>query len=180
MITEGQVHLDHVDYNDLPWKYTAVTPNSLGVIVSAQALRLLVDLIGIDGHRCFLATDTPMAHDLAECTMQTIGDHTSSLTAHALDRLRRINGLSVYDPPPGMPRSPLVAFNVAGWHPVAIAEALNRAHVESSAGCPCAALAHHDLGLDPPASCRLSFAVYNTMEEVDAAVDALEWVLSSS
>src|SRR4029079_10221247 len=45
MIAEGQVAPDHVAYNDLPWKYAAGTPNILGVIVSAQALRLLVDLI---------------------------------------------------------------------------------------------------------------------------------------
>ena len=38
-----------VDYNDLPWKYAAGTPNILGVIVSAQALRLLLDLVGVDG-----------------------------------------------------------------------------------------------------------------------------------
>ena len=36
----------HVGYNELPWKYAAGTPNILGVIVSAQALRLLVDMVG--------------------------------------------------------------------------------------------------------------------------------------
>jgi hypothetical protein len=41
------VYVDHVGYNDLPWKYAAGTPNTLGVIVSAQALRLLVDLVGL-------------------------------------------------------------------------------------------------------------------------------------
>ena len=46
MIAEGQVAPDHVDYNDLPWKYAAGTPNILGVIASAEALRLLVDLVG--------------------------------------------------------------------------------------------------------------------------------------
>ena len=37
MIAEGQVTPDHVGYNDLPWKYSAGTPNILGVIVSAEA-----------------------------------------------------------------------------------------------------------------------------------------------
>lgn len=36
MIAEGRVAPDQVDYNDLPWKYSAGTPNILGVIVSAQ------------------------------------------------------------------------------------------------------------------------------------------------
>ena len=49
MIAEGQVAPDRVEYNDLPWKYAAGTPNILGVIASAQALRLLVDLVGPEG-----------------------------------------------------------------------------------------------------------------------------------
>jgi cysteine desulfurase/selenocysteine lyase len=45
--------------------------------------------------------------------------------------------------------------------------------VEARAGCHCATLAHHALGLTPPASCRLSFYFYNTLEDIDRAVDAL-------
>ena len=44
MIAEGRVFPDQVEYNSLPWKYAAGTPNILGAIVSAQALRLLLDL----------------------------------------------------------------------------------------------------------------------------------------
>ena len=44
MIAEGQVFPDRVAYNALPWKFAAGTPNILGTIVSAQALRLLLDL----------------------------------------------------------------------------------------------------------------------------------------
>ncbi|HEY7142701.1 MAG TPA: aminotransferase class V-fold PLP-dependent enzyme, partial [Streptosporangiaceae bacterium] len=44
---------------------------------------------------------------------------------------------------------------------------------ESRAGCHCATLAHHALALTPPASCRLSFYLYNTPGEVDRAVDAV-------
>ena len=54
-----------------------------------------------------------------------------------------------------------------------MAEALNRAGVESRAGCHCATLAHHALRLTPPASCRLSFYLYNTPDEVDQAVAAV-------
>jgi hypothetical protein len=45
--------------------------------------------------------------------------------------------------------------------------------VESRAGCHCATLAHHALRLSPPASCRLSFYLYNTLDEVDKAVAAV-------
>jgi cysteine desulfurase / selenocysteine lyase len=70
-------------------------------------------------------------------------------------------------------RTSLVSFNLAGHDPLAVAEALNTAGVESRAGCHCATLAHHKLRLDPPASCRLSFYLYNTLDDVDRAVDAV-------
>jgi cysteine desulfurase/selenocysteine lyase len=60
-----------------------------------------------------------------------------------------------------------------------VAEALNRAGVESRAGCHCATLAHHALGLTPPASCRLSFYFYNTLDEVDRAVAAVARVVAA-
>jgi selenocysteine lyase/cysteine desulfurase len=44
---------------------------------------------------------------------------------------------------------------------------------------PCATLAHRALGLDPPASCRLSFYLYNTVEEIDRAAGALAWIVGS-
>jgi cysteine desulfurase/selenocysteine lyase len=50
---------------------------------------------------------------------------------------------------------------------------LNEQGVESRAGCHCATLAHRALGLDPPASCRLSFYVYNTADEVERACEAV-------
>ena len=57
MIAEGRVAPDRVEYNDLPWKYAAGTPNILGVIVSAQALRLLLDLVGVDGSAQLVPVD---------------------------------------------------------------------------------------------------------------------------
>ena len=54
-----------------------------------------------------------------------------------------------------------------------VAEGLNRAGVESRAGCHCATLAHHALELTPRGSCRLSFYLYNTLDEVDQAVAAV-------
>jgi cysteine desulfurase/selenocysteine lyase len=54
-----------------------------------------------------------------------------------------------------------------------VAEALDRAGIEARAGCHCATLAHHTLKLDPPASCRLSFYLYNTPAEIDQAVAAV-------
>ena len=57
---------------------------------------------------------------------------------------------------------------------------LNRVGVESRAGCHCATLAHRDLNLDPPASCRLSFYLYNTLEEVEFAARSVERIVRTT
>ena len=178
MIAEGQVAPDHVAYNQLPWKYSAGTPNILGVIVSAQALRLLVDLTSPTGEWRYFGTPEPLPPRAAEWTMARVGEHTRRLTAQALRALGGIDGLTVYGPPTADRRTPLVAFNIAGADPFAVAEALDRYGVESRAGCHCATLAHRELGLDPTASCRLSFYLYNNAEDVDRATSALARIAS--
>lgn len=136
MIAEGQVRPDRVTYNGLPWKYAAGTPNILGVIVSAQALRLQVDLV-VPGHRPFFGTNTTL------------------------------------------PR--LLVRESVGSSPFAMAEALDRRGVESRAGCHCATLAPHELGLDPPATCRLSLYLYNNGEDSpESAGRSLLWPMRFS
>jgi cysteine desulfurase/selenocysteine lyase len=179
MIAEGQVTPDRVAYHDLPWKYAAGTPNILGVIVSAQALRLLVDLVSAGPSRPYFDTTVPLPRAAVEHAMDRVGRHTRYLTAHALAALERIPGLTRYGPDRAAARAPLVAFNVAGMDPFTVAESLDRYGVEARAGCHCATLAHHALGLDPPASCRLSFYLYNSIEDVDRAVDALALVTAA-
>jgi cysteine desulfurase/selenocysteine lyase len=173
MIADGQVTPDAVGYNGLPWKYAAGTPNILGVTVSAQALRLTADLMGGDPRRLYFRTEDPVPVPVVRRTMDRIGEHTAALTHRAIQGLAAVPGLRVLGAPPGTPRSPLVAFTVPGWSPFDLADELNRRGVESRAGCHCATLAHHDLGLDPPASCRLSFYLYNAVDDVDRAVDAV-------
>jgi cysteine desulfurase/selenocysteine lyase len=178
MIAEGQVFPDRVAYNDLPWKYSAGTPNILGTILSAQALRLLVDLALTPRRATYFATTTPLEQDDVRRAMTAVSDWNRTLTARALERLEAVPGLTVYGPREPADRTSLVAFNVARRSPMALADGLNQAGVESRAGCHCATLAHYALGLTPPASCRLSFYLYNTLDEVDHAVDALEAVVS--
>jgi cysteine desulfurase/selenocysteine lyase len=176
MIATGRVAPDRVEYNDLPWKYAAGTPNILGVIVSAQALRLLVDLVGVDESTRWFGSTAPLPPSLIALTMDRVGRHTAELTEVAMCEAMAVDGLRWYGPTAGLPRSPLLAFNVAGVDPFALAEDLGREGVEARAGCHCATLAHRDLGMDPPASCRLSFALYNSRLDVTHAMDAVRRV----
>ncbi|HEY2552476.1 MAG TPA: aminotransferase class V-fold PLP-dependent enzyme [Streptosporangiaceae bacterium] len=100
------------------------------------------------------------------------------LTSRALDGLSGLSGITLYGPRDPALRTSLAAFNLAGLDPFEVAEALNNAGVEARAGCHCATLAHRALGLSPPASCRLSFYLYNTPAEVDQAVAAVAAIAS--
>lgn len=173
MIAEGRVFPWQVDYNALPWKYAAGTPNILGAIASAQAVRLLLDLALTPDRPAYFGTARPLGRAVVHAAMTRISSWNQQLTSRALDGLGAIGGITIYGPRDPARRTSLVAFNLAGRDPVAVAEALNRAGVESRAGCHCATLAHHALGLNPPASCRLSFYLYNTPDEVDQAVAAV-------
>jgi cysteine desulfurase / selenocysteine lyase len=173
MIAEGRVLPEEVDYNALPWKYAAGTPNILGAIISAQALRMLLDLALSPRQSTYFGTGKPIERAAAQAAMGRVSAWNRQLTARALDQLAAIPGITIYGPPDPARRTSLVAFNVAGHDPFQLAEDLDQAGVESRAGCHCATLAHHALGLNPPASCRLSFYLYNTPGEVDQAVDAL-------
>ncbi len=180
MIADGMVSPEHVGYNVLPWKFSAGTPNILGVIASAQALRLVVDLIGSAGPQAYFRTKIPIPARAVAGTMTAIGAHTARLTERAMESLATIPGLTIYGPAAPRRRSPLVAFNVAGRNPFDLANALNDAGVESRAGCHCATLAHRDLGLEPAASCRLSFYLYNSTDDIDQAVGALRRIVGGS
>ena len=173
MIAEGRVFPERVDYNALPWKYAAGTPNILGTIVSAQALRLLLDLVMTPKHPTYFGTAKPIEHRAVQDAMTRVSAWNQHLASRALDGLGAIGGLTIYGPRDPARRTSLVAFNLAGHDPVSLAERLNQAGVESRAGCHCATLAHHALRLNPPASCRLSFYLYNTPDEVDQAVAAV-------
>ena len=173
MIAEGRVFPDLVEYNALPWKYAAGTPNILGAIISAQALRLLLDLALTPKRPAYFGTARPVERVAVHAAMNRVSSWDQQLTSRALDGLCAIDGITIYGPRDAARRTSLVAFNLAGHDPVSVAHALDRAGVESRAGCHCATLAHHALQLTPPASCRLSFYLYNTPDEVDRAVTAV-------
>ena len=173
MIAEGRVLPDLVEYNCLPWKYAAGTPNILGAIVSAQAVRMLLDLALSPRRPLYFRTGKPIAQDAVREAMGCITAWNRQLTARALDGLAAIPGITIYGPRQAERRTSLVAFNLPGRDPILTAQLLDRAGIEARAGCHCATLAHHSLKLDPPASCRLSFYLYNTPAEVDRAVAAV-------
>jgi cysteine desulfurase/selenocysteine lyase len=157
----------------LPWKFAAGTPNILGTIMAAEAMRLLVDLGLHPASYEYFRSERSIPYVAVTQAMGRISDYTRLLAERALEAIGTVPGVTIYGPQTAQRRVSLVAFNVAGRHPEQISESLAAAGVESRAGCHCATLAHRYIGLEPPASCRLSFYLYNTVEEVEFAADAL-------
>jgi cysteine desulfurase/selenocysteine lyase len=95
--------------------------------------------------------------------------HEAELAAYAHERLSRINSLTIYGQARG--KGAIVSFNMAGAHPHDVSTIIDRAGVAVRAGTHCAQPLLARFGTT--ATCRASFALYNTTEEVDRLAEAL-------
>lgn len=140
------VSRDMVTYNAAPHRFEAGTPP-------------IVEAIGLGAAITWLA-----AQD-----REAIHAHKQALLARAVDQLRGVNGLTIHGTAPG--KGPVLAFSIAGMHPHDIAQILDRHGVAIRAGHHCAQPLMSHLGVS--ATARASFALYNTLDEVDLFVEAL-------
>ncbi|MEO1492948.1 MAG: cysteine desulfurase [Pseudomonadota bacterium] len=139
---------EEITYNDPPMKFEAGTPNIVQMIGLGAALDYLTDL-----------------------GMENIAAHEQSLRDYARDRLDGLNWLTVYGQSSG--KGAIFSFNVEGGaHPHDISTIIDKKGVAVRAGHHCAQPLMTHLGVT--ATCRASFGLYNTTDEVDKLVDALE------
>jgi len=145
----SDVQLTSATWNEIPWKFEAGTPNIADVIAFGEALGYL-ERVG----------------------MAQVHAHEQALTAHALTRLRELDGITLYGPDGnGAERGGLVSFNLEGLHPHDVGTVLDAEGVAIRAGHHCAKPLMRRLGV--AATARASFYLYNTREEVDRLIDAL-------
>ncbi len=136
--------------NDLPYRFEAGTPNIEGVIGMGEALRYITQL----GYK-------------------NIAAHENALLAAARERLGAMSNVTLVSPGADTPSAPLVTFTVKGLESTGVAKILsNRGNIIVRSGFHCAQPAHNTLDLPP--TCRASFAVYNTLEEIDTFAEILE------
>jgi cysteine desulfurase/selenocysteine lyase len=136
-------------WNELPWKFEAGTPPIAEAIGLAAA-----------------------ADYLEEVGMDAVADHENELAQYALRKLAARDDVETYGPPPGEERAGLVSFNLDGVHAHDLSSVLNRRGIAIRAGDHCTQPLHDVL--DVAGSARASFYVYNTREEVDALLAALD------
>ncbi len=146
-----EVWIDHATWNDLPYKFEAGTPP----IAQAVGLKAAVDY-------------------LRELGLEEICRHEGGLVARALEGLLSRDYVEIYGPRDPSKRSGLIAFNLKGIHPHDVATLLDEEGIAIRAGHHCAQPLHRELGI--PASCRVSFYLYNAEDEVEAFLTALDRV----
>ncbi|GAA0213900.1 aminotransferase class V-fold PLP-dependent enzyme [Halobaculum roseum] len=143
-----KVTFEDSEWEVLPWKFEAGTP----VIEQGIALHAAIDY-------------------LEDLGMENVHAHEGLLAEYAYDRLTEYDDVDIYGPP-GDDRAGLVAFNVDGVHAHDLSSILNDHGVAVRAGDHCTQPLHDKLGI--AASARASFYIYNTREEIDTLVEAVD------
>jgi cysteine desulfurase/selenocysteine lyase len=100
---------------------------------------------------------------------EAIAAHEAELLGYATERLRAINSLTFYGT--ARDKGAILSFSMQGAHAHDVATVIDRAGVAVRAGTHCTMPLLQRLGVT--ATCRASFAMYNTREDVDRLADAL-------
>ena len=95
--------------------------------------------------------------------------HEAGLVSYAQERLRAINSLRIIGT--ASDKGPIVSFEIKGAHPHDVATIIDRSGVAVRAGTHCVMPLLNRFGVS--ATCRASFALYNTREEIDVLAQSL-------
>src|SRR3990170_47536 len=170
------VTLDDVVWADPPDREEAGSPNTIGAVALAAAIR-----------------------QLEEIGLEAVANHEAELTAYALKIMPQVPGLQIYgdsDPTRAKERLGVIPFKIEGYSHFLVAAILGYEFgIGVRSGCFCAhPYILHLLGLtteqaravrermlagdksDMPGLVRISFGLYNTLEDVDALVEVLTYI----
>ena len=155
------VSLEEAFWNALPWKFEGGTPNVCGAVALGGATDRRT------GRHLEGAVDY-----LTRLGMEAVRAHERALTARALEGLRAIEGVRVYGPLDPERRSGVVAFSVAWSDAHLVAQLLNDEGIAVRSGEHCGFPLAERLAVE--GTVRASFYVYNTMDEVERFIEALD------
>lgn len=145
----ARVTFEHTTYERLPYKFEAGTPDYVGTHALAAAIDY-VEALGMD----------------------EIAVHERRLTQYAMERLGAIKDMHLYGTTPD--KDAVVAFNVGNIHPLDLGTLLDRLGIAIRTGHHCAQPLMQRCGVEGMA--RASFALYNTMDEIDRLAEGIERV----
>lgn len=145
----NEVRYDYADWNELPWKFEAGTPNIAGAIGFSPALDYL-NKIG----------------------MRNVRLHEIDLLSYSLEKMKMLDFIKIFGPLDVENRGGAISFECDKIHPHDLATFLDSKGIAIRAGHHCAQPLMKRLGVI--ATARISFYIYNTKYEIDAFIDALK------
>ena len=143
----NEVTLDNVSFADLPAKYEAGTPP----LVEAYGLGIAIDYMNSIG-------------------IENIMRHEQELSNYALDKMGEIEFVEIYGK--GKDKTSIISFNLNNIHPHEVASFLDVEGIAVRAGHHCCQPLMKHLNIS--ATSRISFGVYNSLQEIDVFIDALK------
>ncbi len=143
----SEVTFENTTFNEVPYKFEAGTPHITGVIAFGEAIRYLLKL-----------------------DLKAIAAYENSLLAYATQKMLEIPDLMIYGTQPE--KSGVITFNIEGIHPFDLGTMLDKMGIAVRTGRLCADPVMDHYGVQ--ATIRVSFAVYNTVDEIDQFIAALK------
>jgi cysteine desulfurase / selenocysteine lyase len=142
----SEVTFEKTTFSEIPFKFEAGTPNITGVVALGAAIDMLQE-IGI----------------------KNISDWEHELADYATSRLKSIEGMRIYGEAPR--KSGVISFLIEGIHPFDIGALLDKMGIALRTGHHCAdpLMSFYNI----PGTVRISFGIYNTKEEIDLFLNAL-------
>ena len=145
------VTFEKTTYNQLPYKFEAGTTNYIGAIGMAAAIEYLLSL-----------------------GLKDVVQHEQNLLQYAIEKLDELGTITIYGRAPQ--KASLVTFNINGIHPYDAGMVLDKMGIAVRTGTHCAQTVMRHYGIE--GNIRASFALYNTMEEIDRLIEGIKKVKS--
>ena len=141
----------------LPDRYESGTQNGVGIAGLGAGIKFILD----EG-------------------MDKIRDHEERLAGRLIRSLRNLPGVTLYTAKDGHPQAPVVSFTVRGLEPGEVGAILDQAFdTKVRTGLHCAPAAHRTIGTFPKGTVRLSPGYFNTLEEIESTVSAIDRIARS-
>lgn len=141
-----EVSLQKTTYASLPHKFEAGTPNIAGVVAFKKSIDLLENF-----------------------GLQTIKEHEDALLSYATKELKKIEGLIIVGTSKN--KSGIISFNINGIHHYDLGVILDKMGIAIRTGHHCTQPVMRKFNI--PGTARISFAYYNTFDEIDSCIKAI-------
>ncbi len=141
-----EVSFEDSSWNEVPWKFEAGTPNVSGAVALGAAVDYLKSL-----------------------GMENVWKHEQELVKYAYDKMKKDDVITIYGPEQ---RAGVISFNLGDMHAHDVSTVLDHQRICARSGHHCAQPLMERLGV--PATVRISFGPYNSKEDVDAFLTALQ------